>query len=63
MILRRWEYMARPKKSPEDRCERINVSLPPELMNRLISYCQKEERSMSWVAKKALEQYLSERGE
>lgn len=55
--------MARPKKSPEDRCERINVSLPPELMNRLISYCQKEERSMSWVAKKALEQYLSERGE
>lgn len=52
-----------PKKRPEDLCERINVSLPPALMKKLISYCQKEERSMSWVAKKALEQYLAEKGE
>ena len=55
--------MARPKKAPEELCERLNISIPPTLMKRLISFCQKEERSMSWVAKKALEQYLSERGE
>ena len=54
--------MARPKKDPVEKSERINVSLPPVLLERLIKYCQQEERSMSWVAKKAIEAYLDERG-
>ena len=54
--------MARPRKSPEEKNVRLNISIPPELEQRLIKYCQQEERSMSWVAKKAIEAYLDERG-
>ena len=55
--------MARPKKAPSELYERVNVSLSPETMERLLKYCQKEERSMSWVMRKALEAYLEEKGE
>lgn len=55
--------MARPKKNPTEKCERLGVSIPPELMDRLVAYCNREERSMSWVAKKAIEEYLEKRGE
>ena len=55
--------MAYPKKSDEDKYVRINVTMPPELQDRLIRYCQEEERTMSWVIDKALREWLRERGE
>jgi hypothetical protein len=50
--------MARPKKEEGTKCVRQNISIEPELLSVLITHCQKEERSMSWVIKKALEDYL-----
>ena len=55
--------MAYPKKSDEDKYVRINVTMPPELQDRLVRYCQAEERTMSWVIDKALREWLRERGE
>ena len=54
--------MAYPKKSDEDKYVRINVTMPPELQDRLIRYCQKEERTMSWCVQKALDEWLKTKG-
>lgn len=50
--------MPRPKKNDGDKCIRRNISIEPDLLRSLCAYCQREERSMSWVIKKALESYL-----
>ena len=55
--------MAYPKKSDEDKYVRINVTMPPELQDRLIRYCQEEERTMSWCVQKALDEWLEKKGE
>ena len=55
--------MAHPKKQDDDKYVRVNVTMPPELQDRLIRYCQEEERTMSWVIDKALREWLRERGE
>ena len=54
--------MAYPKKSDEDKYVRINVTMPPELQDRLIRYCQEEERTMSWCVQKALDEWLEKKG-
>ena len=54
--------MAYPKKSDEDKYVRINVTMPPELQDRLIMYCQEEERTMSWCVQKALDEWLEKKG-
>ena len=41
----------------------INAMVPhlePEQLERLIAYCQREDRAMSWVIRKALDKYLSD---
>lgn len=50
--------MSRPKKDEGKKCIRQNISIEPEQLKKLTAYCQREERSMSWVIRKALEQYL-----
>ncbi|WP_270496925.1 hypothetical protein [Eisenbergiella porci] len=50
--------MARPKKDNGEKCMRKDVSFEPEQYQKLIAYCQKEERSISWVIRKALEVFL-----
>lgn len=50
--------MARPKKENGEKCMRKDVSFEPEQYQKLIAYCQKEERSISWVIRKALEVFL-----
>lgn len=50
--------MARPKVEESKKCVRQNISIDPELLKKLEDHCQKEERAMSWVIKKALESYL-----
>ncbi len=50
--------MARPKKEVGEKFIRQNISMDPEQLEKLIEYCQKEDRSMSWVIRKALDGYL-----
>ena len=50
--------MARPKKEEGKKCIRQNISMEPEQLQEVIQYCQKEERSVSWVIRKALDEYL-----
>lgn len=54
--------MAFPKKQENEKHIKQALSFPPEIHQRLLDYCQKEERSMSWVAQKALDAWLKERG-
>lgn len=35
---------------------------PPDLHDRLLAYCNDEERAKSWVIQKALDKWLEERG-
>ena len=50
--------MARPKRDNERKCVRQNVSMEPDQLERLLKYCQKEERPISWVIRQALDDYL-----
>ena len=38
----------------------MSVSFTPEQLEQVIDYCQRNERSISWVIRKALEQWLKE---
>lgn len=49
----------RPKKEPAQKYIKQNISMEPEQMERLIAYCQREDRAMSWVIRKALDKYLN----
>lgn len=55
--------MARPLKDPSQKAIKQSISIKPDLLPVLIRYCQKEERSMSWVIDKALREWFRERGE
>lgn len=50
--------MARPKKQPGQKSVRQNISIPPELLAQVVAYCQEQDRSISWVIRKALEQFF-----
>lgn len=50
--------MARPKKDMDKKFVRQNISMDPEQYKRLMEYCQKEDRSISWVIRKALNNYI-----
>lgn len=53
--------MARPKKDPAEKVVKQSISIKPDLLPALNAYCQKEERSMSWVIDKALRKFLEEK--
>ena len=53
--------MARPKKETDKKYIRQNISMEPEQMEQLVVFCQKNERSMSWVIRKALDMYLNDK--
>lgn len=50
--------MPRKAKSEDQLCVRQDISMEPEQRERLIEYCQKMKKSMSWVIRQALDQYL-----
>lgn len=50
--------MARNKKDMDKKFVRQNISMDPEQYKRLMEYCQKEDRSISWVIRKALNNYI-----
>lgn len=52
------DIMARPKKDQSKKCTRQNISMEPEQLKRVTQYCQQQERSISWVVRKALDNYL-----
>lgn len=41
---------------------RINITLPQDLNDRLINFCDTEERAKSWVIQKALDKWLGDKG-
>ena len=49
---------------PEDAglYQRVNISLPPSLMQRLDRCMNDEERNRSWCIQKALAQWLADHG-
>lgn len=51
--------MARPKVDDNKKCIRKDISIKQEQYDRLVIYCDKTERSISWVIRKALDEYLS----
>lgn len=50
--------MPRPKKDQDKKYIRQNISMDPEQYKRLLEHCQKEDRSISWVIRKALDNYI-----
>ena len=41
---------------------RVNISMPPSLVNRLEKYMKDEERNRSWCIQKALDEWLKKKG-
>lgn len=50
--------MARPKVSDNEKCIRKDISIKQEQYDRLVLFCDKTERPVSWVIRKALDEYL-----
>lgn len=48
------------KKKPQ--VVKFSMSLPPDLYERLVKYCESDEREKSYAIRKALEPWLAERG-
>ena len=42
--------------------ERVQITLPPSIMERLEKYRKEEERPRSWVIQKALDEWLKKKG-
>lgn len=47
---------------PKELCERLNLTLPHDLNERLNKYCTDDERARSWAVQKALDKWLQEKG-
>ena len=50
--------MSRPRKEEGKKYVRQNISMDPVQLDRVSLYCQKEDRAISWVIRKALDEYL-----
>lgn len=53
--------MARPKKEDGKKYIRQNISMEPGQLRQVITYCQREDRPISWVIRQALDLYLSDK--
>lgn len=42
----------------EKKAQKISISFDPEQLKELLEYCQTNERSMAWVIRKALAEWL-----
>lgn len=54
--------MTRPKKPDGQKAIKQSVSFDPEQMERIKKYCLREERSVSWCVRKAMDQWLEDKG-
>lgn len=48
------------RKPEEEHYKKISISFTPEVHQQLLDYCEREERTCSWVVRKALEQYFKD---
>lgn len=42
--------------------QRVNITLPPSLLDRLDKYCKEEERPRSWCVQKSIDEWLRKKG-
>lgn len=42
--------------------QRVNITLPPSLLERLEKFCRDEERPRSWAMQKAIDDWLTKKG-
>lgn len=56
------DFVARPKKPEGEQHVRLSTSLPPDLFDRLCKFCQKEDVSIAWVARRAITEWLEKHG-
>lgn len=42
----------------EHKAQKVSISFDPEQLKEVLEYCQKNERSMAWVIRKALAEWL-----
>ena len=54
--------MARPTKPDSEKAIKQSVSFTPDQFARILKYCQREERTISWCVRKAMEQWLEDKG-
>ncbi len=50
--------MARPKKRIEDKAVRQSVSMDPAQLCQVVEYCQRNDRTIAWVVRKAIDAFL-----
>lgn len=50
--------MANQKKDDKNKYVKTTISFEPEQYKQMISYCEREERSASWVIRKALAEWF-----
>lgn len=54
--------MARPKKDKNELSVKRSVSFTAEQFERLEKYAKREERQISWCIRKALDEWLEDKG-
>ena len=54
--------MARRSKPDSEKVIKQSVSFTPEQFARILKYCQRKERTISWCVRKAMEQWLEDKG-
>lgn len=42
----------------EQKAQKVSISFDPEQLKEVLEYCQKNERSIAWVIRKALADWL-----
>ena len=52
-----------PKKKEEDKSIVLHISMPPELREAVVRWCEKNERSFSWTIARALKEFLQRHGD
>ena len=55
-------HRGRPRLGETRKFVKLAISLPPDIYNRLIQFCEDDEREKSWAIKKALDVWLKEKG-
>ena len=50
--------MARKKKEVTEKYVRQNISMEPKQLKKVTAFCQREDRTISWVIRQALDDYL-----
>lgn len=42
----------------EQKAQKVSISFEPEQLKEVLEYCQRNERSIAWVIRKALAEWL-----